>query len=311
MKIIEFLYYFSNSHWIGIITTLVSVIAFAVAFIAMYYTRESYILKKGANFRGTVVVSADYKSSQPYISQYIIENLKDRSIAIYGVFLKIGRGSFLELENFNDKPFILKGFESHISNLGIVYRYLSGQNVIDLREILIKGKYNLILSTSEGKYTIEAKTEKWDPHKEIWKNIYTDILIADRYSDNGIQFGDKTKYIVKVNYSSGKKDVWPVLKIKANTQLAAPIKLTEKAVSSKSNLEIYLREVYKSTDIESINVIDFDEFVKNHELLPIREKVKFKPNSFFEYEIRGRFFSKKILDDRLNRFLTYYRTKKK
>ena len=44
----------------------------------------------------------------PYLSSLVIENLKDRAITIFEIYLKVGSNCYIQVEDFGSKPLVLR-----------------------------------------------------------------------------------------------------------------------------------------------------------------------------------------------------------
>ena len=95
-----------------LISVNISLVALIISIIALIYTVRTYLLKAGSNVRGSFgMCSSSVSSEDQYVTIITLENLKDRAIVIFKIYLKIGHNYFLEIENFNGEPLILKPFE--------------------------------------------------------------------------------------------------------------------------------------------------------------------------------------------------------
>lgn len=67
----------------------VSALSLVVAAIALIYAAIQYVLKSGESFRGMYSTASSVWSKQMYVSEVVIENTKDKSIAISYIYLRI------------------------------------------------------------------------------------------------------------------------------------------------------------------------------------------------------------------------------
>lgn len=95
----------------NLISLINSIVALIVSVIALIYTVRTYLLKSGSSVRGSYGTCSSVSCEDKYVSSVTLENLKDRSTVIFSIYLKIGHNYFLEIENFESSPLILKPFE--------------------------------------------------------------------------------------------------------------------------------------------------------------------------------------------------------
>ena len=75
-----------------------------------FFTARAYWQKKGAFIRGDFGVSRSITTDQSYVSHVMLENLKDRAVVVFGIYLRFSNGFMIELETF-DAPHVLRPFE--------------------------------------------------------------------------------------------------------------------------------------------------------------------------------------------------------
>ncbi|MGQ4006344.1 hypothetical protein QIW49_07670 [Francisellaceae bacterium CB300] len=272
-------------------STIISSVALIISIIALIYTVKTYLLKSGTKIRGSYGMCSDRACKDKYISRITLENLKDRSAVIFKIYLQVGHNYFLEVEDFGDKPLILKPFEAFNKEYGPIDLYSVNMAKIDLNKIFInkKVKKKIVLSTSKGKYIINKYIKAWDPLIDFFKNNYTTIISIGRTMHKGKSYGSNVKYILDIKTKNKDKVVaiypedykW----IKFNDS-----PLTEECLASKETLEAYLNELKKS------GVINFDEITINDMSINYNEKYKIQnlqklieaqPYGYCKYKILG------------------------
>ena len=134
-----------------------------VSIIALIYTAKTYWLKSGINIRGIYVTTSSIYCSEKYISRIILDNLKDRPVVIFGVYLKMSYNYFIEIDNFKNSPLILKPFEIFQREYDPIDFYSSGPKRIFMRDMFDNNslKRNFVVSTSDGKYVVKSFLKQW------------------------------------------------------------------------------------------------------------------------------------------------------
>lgn len=84
---------------------LLSTSAFTVAVL-------NYRRKAGTLVRGSFSVASSVYCDDPYVSSLVIENLKDRAVTIFEIYLKVGSNCYIQVENFDSKPLVLRAYET-------------------------------------------------------------------------------------------------------------------------------------------------------------------------------------------------------
>jgi hypothetical protein len=82
------------------------------------------------------VARAQTSCNDVYVTEVILENLKDRAVTIFSIYLKIGHNYYVELENLEEKPLVLKAFETYRREFGPIEFYGINNNKIRLNDLL-------------------------------------------------------------------------------------------------------------------------------------------------------------------------------
>lgn len=227
------------------ITLVTSTIALIVSIIALIYTAKTYLLKSGANVRGSYgMCSSSVTCEDQYVTSLTLENLKDRAIVIFKVYLKIGYNYYVEIEDFDENPLILKPFEAYSKEYDPIDLYSVNLNRIDLNKLFSdkKVKKQIILSTSDGKYEVRSWIKWWDPVYDFFKNHLTAVIHPRRATYKGKSYGINAKYIIEIKTENGREEVVPIYPRDYEIKKFRNFGLTKEALNSKDALEEYLYE---------------------------------------------------------------------
>ena len=107
-----------------------------IALVALFFTVKTYNFKKGQAIRGSFTTSSSIYCDYKYVSTIELENCKDKSIAIYKIYLRFGLDVYIELETFEEKPLILNPFEVYKANYDPVNCYLVNLRKVDWTHLL-------------------------------------------------------------------------------------------------------------------------------------------------------------------------------
>lgn len=239
---------------------LLPFIAISVSLVALYFAVRNYRRKSGIHIRGQFGIISSAYAEDKYVSSITLENFKDRSVIIFKIFLRIGSNYYIEIDDFESEPKILKSYESFTNNYGPVDFYSCNLNRIKLNKLLDskKAKLNIVLSTSHGKYVVKEWIDRWDPVFDFFRNHMTACIIPMKPAENSGYFGSDFKYLVKLHTEDGYKKTIPVYSYDINRPRFEKFSLTAESLSSKESLENFLTEQaidgnLKCVDIEVID----------------------------------------------------------
>lgn len=156
-----------------------SVVTVCFGLLSAYLGILAYRRKSGAFVRGSFTPCSSRDCKDEFITQVTLENLKDRSVTIFGIYLRIGYNIYVEIEEFRDAPLILKPFETYVKSFGPIEFYASSSRKISINGLLYgnrKIKKHLFLSTSDGKYKVRSPSWGWNPISDSFLNYFTAVL---------------------------------------------------------------------------------------------------------------------------------------
>lgn len=226
-----------------LISLINSVVAMIISITALIYTVKTYLLKSGANVRGSFgMCSSSVTCEDQYVTSITLENLKDRAIVIFKIFLKVGHNYYIEIEDFGGEPLILKPFEAYQKDYGPLDLYSINMSRIDLNDLFNnrKIKKRIVLSTSDGKYVVTSWIKRWDPVYDFFSNHLTAAVHPRRTTYKGKSYGINAKYIVELKTENGKEEVIAIYPRDYEIKKFRRFRLTKDALVSKDALETYL-----------------------------------------------------------------------
>lgn len=216
--------------------------SFFISIIALSIAIMNFRRKTGVHVRGDFFKASSNECNDDYVSRIVIENLKDRPITIFCIYLCINRNCYLVVEDFEDKsPYVLKGFETYSKSYPVIQSYSSNLTRISLNALLNnkKAKSRLVLSTSEGKYVVPRTIPRWRPWGDFFKNHMTLIIRPYRLIHNGKSVGSNVKYLVDLT-KEGKKET--ILICSMDLKKFRNFQLTEASLKSSMSLELFFEE---------------------------------------------------------------------
>ena len=280
----------------SITTLIISIVALLISIIALYYTVQAYLLKSGQKLRCDISTCSTIKCNDSFVASITLENIKDRATVIFDIYLKLGRGNYLLIESFENKPLILKPFEVYYKEFEPLLFYSAGTKKISVKKVLQNRtvKRRILLSTTDGKYTVKESTKRWRPISIFFKNYMTALINPVRIPYKGKFYGDRVKYLVELNFKNKKEQVIDFYERDYEIKKFKKFSLTKESLDSKKNLKEYLKLQREKGNFEfdKIKVINFQKMVNKIKEDYDNEIIEIEPNSFLKYNILGRVYTK-------------------
>ncbi len=287
----------------AISTLMMSFVALIISIIALYYTARSFLLKSGHKLRSDIATESDIDSDEAYVSSITIENLKDRATVIFSIYLKLGRGNYLQIESFDKNPLILKPFEVYQKDYDPVIFYTTGIDKVSLSNLLHndKIKQKILLSTTRGVYEVKTHINKWQPLLKLFRNHYTALIKPKRYHIKGQAYGNRIKYILIFKYQDHKETV----KINDRNESLLKFKnfqLSKESLESSKKLKAFIEQKREEEKIlyDNLEIIDFQEKLNKVDELYKDGITKLEKHTFWDYNVKGWIYSK-IADYKLEK----------
>ena len=261
-----------------------------VAAAALFYTFRGDRRKTGMDIRYRLAIMSAVSASERWVSEVTLQNAKDRAVTIYKIYLEIGHGAYIELEDFSHKPLILEPYGLYQQQYEPIDFYVGGSyRCIDVLGDK-KGRRRLVLVTAQGRYFPKRCIKFDDPLYDSISTNYTACLVRPmRLKYEGKCYGSEVKYIVTLTYSDGEKQIVPIYPRDHELKRFRDIGLTELSMGSKQELEDCLNAQVDAGALKCADVSVFDpeparrrwyeEFTRTTEV-PVR--------GWFAYNVAGR-----------------------
>lgn len=220
------------------------ILGLVVAFIGLIFAIRNYLRKSGRKMRGNFQTASSIESNDQYISTITIENMKDRGVTIYAIYLRIGHNHFIELENFGDKPLVLKAYETYHKEFGPIQFYGFNMRRFRLNELLLdrRAKKRLVLSTGDGKYTVPKPIKKWNPASDFFRNNSTAIIRPTVLMFKDHYVGENIKYILEFVSDNKQEELVLLQPDEFRFNRFKNFRLTKESLETKENLELFLQD---------------------------------------------------------------------
>ncbi len=245
---------------LAVLGTFSAILAVIVGLLTLGVSHHLLEMKSGIKMRGNFSETSSVTCSDTYVSSIDLENLKDRTIAIYKIYLLLNRGLYLEVDDFSEKPLILKPFEVFHKRYDPIDHYAVSLRRINIDKFLFANKKRpkILLVTSEGKYVVRRPLRIWSPLPLFFHNHLTAIIRPYRTEVGGIAYGEASKYVVILKNNDGTSHTIPLYSDSFRKPIFTEFRLTEKSLESKLSLEIFLNKKIQDGLLEVDQVIIHD-----------------------------------------------------
>ena len=125
----------------ALLPIVISAAALCVSVFALIVATMNYRRKAGILVRGTFSIASSRAGNDAYVSSLGLDNLKDRALTIFAIYLRIGRNNYIRLEDLDESPLLLKAFETHTAQYGPIEFYGINTNKIDFNKLLRDPKF--------------------------------------------------------------------------------------------------------------------------------------------------------------------------
>lgn len=225
-------------------TTWCAIIALCISVLALFVATKNYRRKSGILVRGAFSLASSRDCNDDYVSSITLENLKDRTVTVFAIYLRVGHNYYVEVENFEGRPLLLKPFETYQQKYGPIQFYGINTNRINLNSLLksTKVKKRLVLSTADGKYVVPFRINMWNPISDFFQNHLTAVIhpISTTYKEKYL--GENIKYVIEFIAENDNSEVVLVHPEDYRLKKFKNFNLTQESLESSSSLTSYLEE---------------------------------------------------------------------
>lgn len=278
------------------IKEILQIVALIVSIVALTFVIRNYWRKSGTYVRGGFCVSSSAWAEEKYISTLTIENVKDRPVIIFKIFVLVGRNYYIELNDFEHDPKILKPYESYTCHYDPVDFYSVSMNRVKMSKLLDSRTVpsRIILATSNGKYQVKEHIKRWDPIVDFFKNHMTAIVQPMRPREKHGFYGVDLKYLVKIFTEDGYTEAKPIYSNDHNRPRFGGFRLTEDSLLSKEALEEFLTAKALEGSLKCVNVevYEAEKLLKENYGSGFNKTFEAEYIGWFKYHVLGRVLTK-------------------
>ena len=281
---------FQTTVVLAIVAAIAASASSIVAIAALAYVIRADRRKSGLDIRCGFGVSTSIYASEGWIWRVTLQNRKDRSVTIYKIYVEVGHGFYVGIDDFDEQPLLLEPYGSFQKQYdpiefyaGDMYRWVG---VFADR----RARQKLVLATAEGRYPPKRWIKAWDPVYEALSTNRTTIVVDPvRLTYKGRSYGSETKFIVTFTDADGREEIVPIHAADHQVRKFRDFRLTMEALKTREALESFLRYQVESgrlhcaeftvLDLEPIRLERYKEY-KTSVPAPVR--------GWFVYNVLGR-----------------------
>jgi hypothetical protein len=274
--------------------TLWNIAAICISAIALFIAFLNFRRKSALNLRGVYSwTPSNVDTEDQHTSSIVIENLKDRAVTIFKIYLRVGHNYYIQIDDFENNPLILRAFETWHKEYGCLERYNVNFFKISMNELFYdkRAKKRLVLSTSNGKYTIKKGPHHWKPVEDFFKNHSTAIIHPIRAFYKETAIGGRVPYVVDIAFDGSPNEVITVHRRDYQSKIFYNFQLTQESLETAESLKIFLqKQIELGTLIcKSYDVFDAEAWraAKYSDEIS-RQPITAKYMNLFQYHVMGR-----------------------
>lgn len=263
---------------------LLTFCAIFVAVWTLWVTKTALNLKYGNKVIGYYNVTSSIDSSTPYIREVVLQNMKDKEVAIHEIYIRFGKNIYLDLLNkgeYNYYLHILPPLGTLQFKFGPAYRYSNGTEPVDMSDLILGNSYGkVILVTNTGKIEVEKIKTGWSPHAQYFNNFgvqniqtykyYTRSAVfgKDSFSTRAIDYssyGDRVMYLITLKTKGVESEYRIFNTDKPQVQKFEHVKFTKQSLQSEQALRLFLKSEKKKGNVtydDIVHVVDFRELIE-------------------------------------------------
>lgn len=189
------------------INIIIAASALIVSLIVLRITYITWKLKYGQAVRASIAIA---RTNKTYISNVVVENLKDRDLIIYAIYIKFGANVYIDLldidYHFDRYTHIIPGLSTRIFELGPPLYYTKSSLEVDIEELLNNWTAgSIVLHTNIGLIKAKKIKNNWLPIVQYFKNYGTSYIRPRRfYTKNSVPSSKRQSenYIDYTSYDS-------------------------------------------------------------------------------------------------------------
>ena len=157
-----------TDEYINTLNVIIALLALMLSIAALCVSIKALNLKLGNKVIGYYRFMSSLESSTPFIYKIVLQNMKDKEVAIHNIYLKFGKNVYLDMLNKDDLHemyiHVLPPLGTLTFKFGPAYLYSEQTRVANVSKLFDGEKQaKIILSTNNGKIDVKPIKTRWSP----------------------------------------------------------------------------------------------------------------------------------------------------
>lgn len=272
------------------ITLCLATLSCAAAAVALLFSVRSDLRKTGIGVRCDFVVAGSIASKEQWISRLELQNTKDRSVTVYEIFMELGHGIFILIEDLTQEPLVLEPYGFFSREYDPVEIYIAGSRKLTKVLDSDRGGIRVVLVTPQGRYYPRRGLSNWHPiFQALSKNFATEVGRPVRRNYKGCCYGSEVNFIITFTNSDDTEEVVPIYPGDHRSKKFRNFRLTKEATESREALERLLQD---QIDMDALSCKSFNVFdsqpARQHLMEQYPNTLELPDQGWFRYNVIGR-----------------------
>ena len=274
------------------LATTWTLIAIAVSATALLIAYLNFRRKSSISLRGGYTLISSLECEDGYVSNVVLENMKDRAVTIYSIHLLVGHNFLIKLEEFDENPLILRPFETISREYGPIEFYAVNGRRLHMSKVLRdkRAARRLVLSSSQGRYVVRRFPKRWQPVQDHFRNRSLALVSPVRTTYKHKSIGGRIRYVVDMASEDGKDEIVMLREEDWGTQIFRNFILTKESLESPDSITEFLNE--RQTDgkltCKSFTVLDARAWREKERSSYTEESRQAEFVGYLKFKIAGR-----------------------
>ena len=275
------------------IAIVIAAASFTVSIIVLAFVVRGDKRKAGVDIRCNFSVSRSIYSREPWVRSITLQNEKDRSVAIYKIYLEFRHGFYVELDDFTANPVVIGPYGVWHQQFDTVEFYSANMhrlaNIFDEQ----RHRMRIMVATSDGRHYPKPPKRAFDPITYgLSKNFSTTTVQPVRLQLDGVHYSSAAKYVCTLTDPNGREHRYPIFSDINIAQTVHGVRLTAGSMQSSDSVRQFMLLQIQDEKINAIGVEVLD-------LEPFREDLAkeygttlpYKSLGWFEYNVVARWLT--------------------
>lgn len=160
----------------GVLFTALGAASAVIALVGVMFTYHQYRQKNSTKMSARYFPT-DYYGKYGYEHAVMLNNYRDRTEVIFGIYLRLGLNYYINLKEFFEQPLIIHPFESIKVDLTPMMTFSLHMNMVEID--FYTTEHSIILSTGSGKYKALSSNGRWTPCDDKKNHTVESLVIED------------------------------------------------------------------------------------------------------------------------------------